>query len=287
MKNKWLIKTYDLFDGEEKDEFYVTGVKGDHQRDLFWISVGIILRWMREQGYLRNAKFPTWRNFVLPKTLFEAAIVHIGEQGKERNLVKCSAILSWMYGPGMKALSRFLSRHKEHKTGLTGSSDAWDMEKRISPLSAESAFMYTKGGSKKTRPNIWTFDMDLKESTDFAERDRGTTHLHALMRYSAFPRWYGNMIIRTFRQPMTVTEEICIDEGFVTSREQFYGIIQEGAMMGQEPTKCILHCTHLRASAWASIVLTRLGYTREFEDGSGEPCIPREREVYPFNPQIS
>merc|ERR1712226_982512 len=108
--------------------------------------------------------------------------------------------------------------------------------------------MYSRTSSKKTRTQIRGFDMDLRESTDFAERERGTVHLKALMKYSAFPYWYGFIMCTAFLETMEVTEEITIDEGFDVTREPYHGYITEAAMMGPEPTKIVLHLAHIRAA---------------------------------------
>jgi hypothetical protein len=285
MKNLWEIQIFDLFDGQVLSSYTIEGNAGDHQRDLFWLSLNIILRWAEQAGKIRYSG-PKWKNFVLTKELFDAAVVHIGEQGKERNLVKCSAILSWFYGPGSRVLAKYLAKHETHHTGLTGASDAWQLDKRISPFSGESSFIYNSGSDRLlTRPDIVGFELDLTESTDFLQRNRGLIQLAALMKYSGFPKWYGTLFRMVYNENQSVREVITADEGFKIQRDPYVGVISEGAMMGLEPTKVLLHLAHLRAGETARRVLALRGHKQRISQT--EPALTPDRTNYSVGPQYS
>ena len=289
LKYKWEIQVFNLYTGEEEKSYFVDGSRGSHQKDLFWISIGILLRWVsKKKGRLKgNAELKVWESFEGTDSLFVAAIVHIGEQAKERNLIKSSAPLTWVFGPGSKVLASYLAKDKRHTTGLTGSADAWNLDKRISPFSPEAHFMYNREFCEPTKADVLGFQIDLQESTDFARRECALTHLNALIRYSGFPAWYGRLILIAYRQEMEVHEVIVSDEGFNEETRDYKGKISEGIMMGLEPTKVALHLAHFRADEYARNVLKSKNILVKRSGNDAIAAKLQENLEYPSNPQVS
>jgi hypothetical protein len=284
VKNRWQIEMFDLYTGESEGLYVPEGQGGDHQRDLFWLSVNVILRWATGVGKVKY-KGPKWKSFRMTTRLFDASIVHISEQGKERNLVKSSAFLSWFYKPGSIVLAKYLSKHPTHTVGLTGANDAWNLDKRISPFSNESSGIYSRSQDKKTLATVRGFELDLTEATDFAQRERSMAQLQGLIRYSGFPPWYGKLMIMVYKQDQDVTEVITADEGFAIESEPYRGKISEGDMMGLEPTKILLHLTHIAAGEHARQLLARRK-NMERPKFASSPLQP-DKMVFPSNPQLS
>jgi len=288
-KNKWLVEVYDLFTGKPTGQYVITGQRGDHQKDLFWISIGVILRYYaKEKSREAYQEYPEWRGLDL-SLVFHAAIVHVSEQAKERNLVKTSAVLTWLFAPGSKILAEYLAKDPTHKTGLTGSSDAWNLDKRLSPFSEESGFIYGTKEKSATNPNVISVELDLVESTDHATRARAIAQMAALMNYSGFPHWYGKLILKTYHREMVVTEVLTADEGFVSVKRGTYrGMIREGCMMGLEPTKVMLHLAHVRAMSTARLLLLQKSNITIAKGKSGKTSgLEKDLIGYPQNPQVS
>jgi len=266
-KNQWKIPVRDLSTHEIREYIQVSGLPEeleDVSRPLFWISYQLILNhWIRRDEW-------KWKDEYHPflvgtkeyqPSVMDAKIVHISEPGKERNLTKSHAVLAWFLTPGAKLSQATLAILPEHRAGLLESGHEWRHQKRISPLSDESGFIYDSG-TGKVYPEIRHVFKDWRESTDFICKAVGYVHLRTFFEYVGFPAAYGRLILKTIVEPQPVTEVI---SQTVTEFEEtiepiaWTGSINEGFMMGNPITKTILHLVHESEHTVATLYLSRRG----------------------------
>jgi hypothetical protein len=262
----WKVPVRDLGTHEIREYICVTDDPdeiADVSRPLFWISYQLVLnhwiqrsKWNKEDYYdLPNAG----RAYEPP--IMNAKIVHISEPGKERNLTKSHAILAWFLTPGAKLSQACLAILPEHRAGLLESGHEWRHQKRISPLSDESGFIFDSR-TGKTHAEIRHVFKDWTESTDFISKSVGYVHLRTFFDYIGFPLMYGRLILRTVVEPQPVSEVIAstITDGEEKMEPvQWSGSINEGFMMGNPITKTILHLVHESEFQIATQFLTKRG----------------------------
>jgi len=237
----------------------------DVSRPLFWISYQLFLNHWIKRGRWKNKEeyYPFLINgkHEYAPDIMNAKIVHISEPGKERNLTKSHAALAWFLTPGAKLSQATLAILPEHRAGLLESGHEWRHQKRISPLSDESGFIYDSR-TGKVYPDIRHIFKDWTESTDFICKAVGYVHLRTFFDYVGFPAAYARLILLTIVEPQPVVEVI---SQTVTEFEekvepvQWSGSINEGFMMGNPMTKTILHLVHESERAVATLYLARRG----------------------------
>jgi len=266
-KNQWKIPVRDLSTHEIREYIEVSESPDDMvdvSRPLFWISYQLFLNhWIKRGRW--NAKdeyhaFEIGSKEYAPN-IMDAKIVHISEPGKERNLTKSHAALAWFLTPGAKLSQATLAILPEHRAGLLESGHEWRHQKRISPLSDESGFIYDSR-TGKVHPEIRHVFKDWTESTDFISKAVGYVHLRTFFEYVGFPAAYARLILLTVVEPQPVTE--VISQTTLESEEfiepvNWKGSINEGFMMGNPITKTILHLVHESEHAVATLYLNRRG----------------------------
>jgi hypothetical protein len=265
--NKWKIPVRDLGTHEIREFISVSDdpdLLEDVSRPLFWISYQLFLNhWIGKGQWDKNEEYSFWIGCVkyAPK-IMDAKIVHISEPGlKERNLTKSHSCLAWLLTPGAKLAQGTLAVLPEHRAGLLESGHEWRHQKRISPLSDESGFIYDSR-TGKVYSDIRHVFKDWTESTDFICKVVGYTHLRAFFDYTGFPPAYARLILKTIVEPQPVTEVIAMtQEGpdEIVEPVQWSGSINEGFMMGNPMTKPILHLVHESEHAVAILYLKRRG----------------------------
>jgi hypothetical protein len=238
----------------------------DYSRPLFWISYQLILNhWVR----LKQWREKDYYGFFFKDTgleyspgVMDAKIVHISEPGKERNLTKSHAVLTWFLTPASKITQGMLAFLPEHKAGLLESNHEWRHQKRVSALSDESGFIYDSA-TGKLHPEIRHVFKDWTESTDFISKLVGWAHLRGLMDYVGFPRAYKQLVLKTIVEPQpvveTTTRTILEDGGDINESVNWTGFIREGYMMGNPMTKTILHLVHASERQISMAFLSRKG----------------------------
>lgn len=261
---KWEIPVRDLGTHEIREYIRVPEDPeevDDLSRYLFWISYQLILNhwskrgeWTNEEAYILMTPQGPYEPAVM-----DAKIVHISEPGKERNLTKSHAALAWFLTPGAKLSQATLAMLKEHRAGLLESGHEWRHQKRISPMSDESGFVYDSR-TGKVYPEIRHVFKDWTESTDFISKSVGYVHLRTFFDYVGFPRSYARLILKTIVEPQPVTEVTSrsyIGEDEFTEPVTWTGSIREGFMMGNPITKTILHLVHESERAVATLFLRK------------------------------
>jgi len=264
---QWKIPVRDLSTHEIREYIQVSNSPEelmDVSRPLFWISYQLFLnhwikrgRWKMESEY---HAFLTSEGEYAPR-LMDAKIIHISEPGKERNLTKSHACLAWFLTPGAKLSQATLAILPEHRAGLLESGHEWRHQKRISPLSDESGFIYDSR-TGKVHADIRHVFKDWTESTDFICKAVGYTHLRVFFEYVGFPAAYARLILLTIVEPQPVVEVI---SHVIREHEEYIepvewsGSIREGYMMGNPMTKTILHLVHESEHAVAILYLRRRG----------------------------
>jgi hypothetical protein len=255
IENRWQIPIRDLDTGEIKETFCVE-IEPDEYPDwgraLFWISFQCSLNYWIRKRVIKNTAlyYPFFKGGVEFKPdVMAASIVHISEPGKERNLTKSHAMLAWLLTPASKVAASALSRLKEHKVGLLGSSHEWNHGKRISAESGESKWMYYNI-SGVVRATVLNSYKDWIESTDWIGKLVGWAHLSTLLEYLAFPRLYVQLVkfMVTLPQPCEEAITYSISEGdndFKRTIIKWDGAIREGFMMGNPITKPVLRLIHV------------------------------------------
>jgi len=266
-ENQWQIPVRDLSTHEIREYIQVTGSPEDMEdvsRPLFWISYQLFLnhwikrdRWNMKDEY--HAFYTGSREYE--PEIMNAKIIHISEPGKERNLTKSHATLAWFLTPGAKLSQATLAILPEHRAGLLESGHEWRHQKRISPLSDESGFVYDSR-TGKVHTEIRHIFKDWTESTDFICKAVGYVHLRTFFDYVGFPAAYARLILLTVVEPQPVTE--VISQTTLEFEEQiepvnWKGSINEGFMMGNPMTKTILHLVHESEHAVATLFLSRRG----------------------------
>jgi len=265
--NGWKIPVRDLDTNEIIEYITVTRSsdrESDYSRPLFWISYQLFLNhWIeKDQWEYKNDYHPFLSDGKLYKpSIMDAAIVHISEPGKERNLTKSHATYAWLLTPGAKMLQSILAFLPEHKAGLLESNHEWRHQKRISALSDESNFIYD-ASTGKTHDDILHVFKDWTESTDYIGKMVGFFHLKSMMDYICFPSRYGRLILKTIVEPQPVTEvttHFFYEDGINIEPVKWSGSINEGFMMGNPMTKTILHLLHDSERATSEEFLSRRG----------------------------
>jgi hypothetical protein len=266
-KNKWQIPVRDLGTHAVREYISVSqdpDMLEDVSRPLFWISYQLFLNhWIRKGQWDENEE----HSFLIggvsyAPNIMDAKIVHISEPGlKERNLTKSHSCLAWFLTPGAKLAQGTLAVLPEHRAGLLESGHEWRHQKRISPLSDESGFIYDSR-TGKVHPDIRHVFKDWTESTDFICKVVGYVHLRAFFDYTGFPPAYARLVLKTIVEPQPVTEVIAMtregpDE--IVEPVRWSGSINEGFMMGNPMTKPILHLVHESEHAVAILYLKRRG----------------------------
>lgn len=266
-ENQWQIPVRDLSTHEIREYIQVTRSPEeieDVSRPLFWSSYQLFLNhWIKLGRWKEKDEYHPLLVHGKPyePKIMDAKIVHISEPGKERNLTKSHAALAWFLTPGAKLSQATLAILPEHRAGLLESGHEWRHQKRISPLSDESGFIYDSNTGKVFKEIRHVFK-DWTESTDFICKSVGYVHLRTFFEYVGFPAAYGRLILLTIVEPQPVTEVITHT---VTEYEEridpvaWKGSINEGFMMGNPMTKTILHLVHESEHAVATLFLARRG----------------------------
>jgi hypothetical protein len=259
--NGWQVPVRDLEDNKILSYIGAFDNEFDESwnRLLFWFSYQVVLNWMCERG-LQEEEY--YYAFILPdgeelsEDVLRAAIVHIKEPGKARNLVKTTGEFAWFLTPSAKILQATLALLPEHRAGLELSAHDWIHTRRISGDSDESKFIYDSRSGVRNE-NILQVFKDWTESTDFISKRVGSAHLGAMMSYIGFPTAYGEMVLRMIREPQPVEEVIelrLLDVDETTpngprykevNRLKWHSYVNEGHMMGMPVTKPVLHLVHV------------------------------------------
>lgn len=256
-ENNWSVPIRDLKTNE------IVGLISYHENDdesqwnrlLFWYSYQLGLNWCAQRGLMEEELY---HGFVLAngehysKDILEAAIVHIMEPGKIRDLVKGTGELAWALTPGAKVLQATLALLPEHRAGLEAASHDWAHSRRMSGESAESGFVYDET-SGRVRPDVFQVFKDWKQSTDFIGKRVGAAHLGSFAQFIGFPAGYLRLILNLIRQPQPVREVTLMTYraegpnagGYESELVVWNGSIIEGYMMGMPITKVILHLIHV------------------------------------------
>lgn len=271
--NDWDIPIRSITDGHIIDYLKMCEISRDEDihlqipRIVFWISFQLMINhWISKGEWDESFK----HDFMIDGIpycpgVMDARIVHISEPGKERNLTASSSIYTWVLTPGAKTIQAVLALNKEHHAGLLGSLHAWRHEKKISGENAYSHFLYgTRGVLKDSVESYFT---DFKESTDFLIKSIGFNVMLAFMNYTAFPGFYGKLILKTIVEAQPVTEVIVRDinldntmeDEFINRHIIWKGSINEGFMMGNPVTKPILHLVHDVSRKVAELLLDDKG----------------------------
>jgi hypothetical protein len=249
LNNLWKVPIRDLETGSIVSYISFTPELGnlapEHEQYIFWTSLQIILNWFGKK-YTKYAPFV----YELPNTedweneLWRMTIVHISEPGKERNLTKTSALLSWVLTVASKVSQMVLSYSQDHRAGLILSSQDWMHQRRVSSESYESFWMYDKKTRKRLH-NVWNGFQDWTESTDFIPRQVGGVALNAWFEYIDFPRFYGDLVVLITQRSYDVAEYTHTEwQNGLVERHYYNGKVSEGFMMSMPLTKSILHLMH-------------------------------------------
>jgi len=266
-KEQWKIPVRDLATHDIREYIQVQNEPDnleDVSRPLFWISYQLFLNhWAQRGRWDKKEYYPFLKNGSLYEpSIMDAKIVHISEPGmKERNLTKSHAALAWLLTPGAKLVQAILAILPEHRAGLLESGHEWRHQKRISPLSDESGFIYD-GRTGKVYPEIRHVFKDWTESTDFICKAVGYAHLRAFFDYIGFPPMYARLILLTIVEPQPVTEVVALSadaDNEIVEPVHWSGSINEGFMMGNPMTKPILHLVHESEHAVAILYLKLKG----------------------------
>jgi len=266
-KEGWKIPVRDLATHEIREYISVHGSAEeleDVSRPLFWISYQLFLNhWIKRGRWTEEDKHIFLKDgSPYEPSIMDAKIVHISEPGmKERNLTKSHATYAWFLTPGAKLAQAILAVLPSHRAGLLESGHEWRHQKRISPLSDESGFIYDSR-TGKVNPEIRHVFKDWTESTDYICKVVGYVHLRTFFDYVGFPPAYARLILLTIVEPQPVTEVVSLTNiGGDESIEpvQWNGSINEGFMMGNPMTKPILHLVHESEHGVATLYLARRG----------------------------
>nr|UYL95395.1 MAG: hypothetical protein [Kunming Narna tick virus 2] len=266
-ENSWKVPVRDLSTHEIREYIQVSGAPEemeDVSRPLFWISYQLFLNhWSKRGRWDKEDYHPLYIGGVeYAPNIMDAKIVHISEPGmKERNLTKSHAALAWFLTPGAKLAQATLAILPEHRAGLLESGHEWRHQKRISPLSDESGFIYDSR-TGKVYSDIRHVFKDWTESTDFICKAVGYVHLRAFFDYVGFPPAYARLILLTIVEPQPVTEVVSVSQSGPDEQiepVQWSGSINEGFMMGNPMTKPILHLVHESEHAVSILYLKRRG----------------------------
>jgi hypothetical protein len=252
IEHKWQIPVRNLDNHSIEtmiEVIHETDSDSDYSRPLFWLSYQLMINhWVSLGQWTPDDK----HEFVIAgrpyrPPVMNAQIVHISEPGKERNLTKSHAVLAWFLTPASKITQGTLAFLPEHRAGLLESGHEWRHQKRISPLSDESGFIYDPltGRTRKETRQVFK---DWTESTDFISKMVGWAHLKGLLDYIGFPQMYGRLLLKTVVEPQPVEEVvhriITHDADDIIEPVAWTGAINEGFMMGNPMTKTILHLVH-------------------------------------------
>jgi hypothetical protein len=212
---------------------------------LFWASLQITVNWFaRKYNKYKDLLYELPGSEPWENDLWRMSIVHISEPGKERNLTKTSAPLSWVLTVASKVSQMVLAFNQDHRAGLILSAQDWMHQRRVSPESYESEWMYDRA-TRKRMAGTWNGFQDWKESTDFIPRRVGGMALNAWFEYIAFPRWYGDLVVLITQRDYAVSEYTHTEWVHnVTERHYYQGSVQEGFMMSMPLTKTVLHLMH-------------------------------------------
>jgi hypothetical protein len=273
IRNKWRVPVRDFATGEIKGHINygpeLRESKPDYEDYLFWLSLTILTNDLVRRKKIQGQIFELPGSEIWEKDLWRMQIVHISEPGKERNLTKTSALVSWVLTVSSKICQMVLAFCQDHRAGLILSAQDWMHQKRISGESYESGWMY----DKKTRlRRDWVINgfQDWTESTDFICRLVGGTALQAFLSYVGFPHWFAEVTLRTALSDYEVTEILRTTyEDGVPTREGYKGRVTEGFMMSMPLTKTILHLMHD----------VNVGLTHELLRNEGCEIAPRPTEV--------
>jgi hypothetical protein len=250
MRERWKIPRYDLHNGWRVSWFQfepeMETEKPAYEGFLFWTSFQITLNWLSKrfprdysEFYLDLPSSKEWED-----ELFSMEIVHISEPGKERNLTKSSSLLSWVLTLCSKVSQMALSYNQDHRAGLVLSAQDWMHQKRVSPESSESYFIYD-GLTRLRKDDVWNTYQDWTESTDYIPRQVGGIALEAWLGYIGFPIWYRKIILRIAIENYSVKESLGRDSSDPMSSLTYWtGTLSEGFMMGNPLTKTVLHLMH-------------------------------------------
>jgi hypothetical protein len=254
IENRWKVPIYNLRNGkvdsylEFTEELRTTTPA--YEGYLFWTAMQIVINRLCKDRPQTAAKH-NWRPIRLrgsepwEDSLWNMAIVHISEPGKERNLTKASSLVAWTMNVCSKVSQTLLAHNQDHRAGLVLSAQDWMHQRRVSSESYESYFIYDKGTGMR-HEHIWNGFQDWTESTDFIGRHIGGVALAAWLSYIGFPLWYRNIILCLSQIDYVVVERVethwMADYG--VTRTQYTGKVTEGFMMGNPLTKTILHLMH-------------------------------------------
>jgi hypothetical protein len=273
MRNRWKVPRRDFATGEIKGYIEYTPelrqTKPDYEDYLFWASLQILINNLSRSSTMSNDIVELPGAEPWEQDLWKMQIVHISEPGKERNLTKTSALVSWVLTVASKICQMTLAHHQDHRAGLILSAQDWMHQKRISSESFESFWMYDKN-TRLRRGDVVNGFQDWTESTDFICRLVGGTALQAFMSYIGFPKWFSEVVVRTALHDYAVTEVLktTFEDGMPV-KESYSGRVTEGFMMSMPLTKTILHLMHD----------VNVGLTHELLRLGGVVIAPRPQEV--------
>jgi len=274
IRNKWRVPKRNFSDGSITGYLEYTEAlrqeKPDYEEYLFWIALQILMNYhVRKHSRFKGTIVELPGSEPWEQDLWKMQIVHISEPGKERNLTKTSALVSWVLTVSSKICQMTLAFHQDHRAGLILSAQDWMHQKRIAADSYESRWMYDQT-TRLRKPEVINGFQDWTQSTDFICRLVGGTALQAFMSYIAFPKWLAELTMVTVLQDYTVTEVLktTYEDGIAT-REKYSGVVSEGFMMSMPLTKTILHLMHD----------VNVGLVHELLKGKGLEIAPRPREA--------
>jgi hypothetical protein len=273
MRNRWKVPRRDFATGEIKGYIEYSPelrqTKPDYEDYLFWASLQILINHLSRSNTMPNDIVELPGSETWEQDLWKMQIVHISEPGKERNLTKTSALVSWVLTVASKICQMTLAHHQDHRAGLILSAQDWMHQKRISSESFESFWMYDKK-TRLRRDDVINGFQDWTESTDFICRLVGGTALQAFMSYIGFPKWFSEVVVRTALHDYAVTEilKTTFEDG-IPVKESYSGRVTEGFMMSMPLTKTILHLMHD----------VNVGLTHELLRLEGVVIAPRPSEV--------
>jgi hypothetical protein len=254
IENRWKVPIYNLRTGAIDDflqfEPELRTRCPSYEGYLFWSALQVTINRLCKDRP-ETAKRWKWIARPLPgsdkweDSLWNMAIVHISEPGKERNLTKSSSLVAWTMNVCSKVSQVLLAHNQDHRAGLVLSAQDWMHQRRVSSESYESYFIYDKGTGMRS-DHIWNGFQDWTESTDFIGRKVGGVALQAWLAYIGFPKWYNQIILCLSQQDYVVVERVETHwmADFGVTRTQYTGKVTEGFMMGNPLTKTILHLMH-------------------------------------------
>jgi len=272
IRNEWRVPTRSFISGEINGyiqySLKLRQEKPDYEGYLFWVSLQILMNHLIRTKRISGEIHELPDSLYWEQDLWRMQIVHISEPGKERNLTKTSSLVSWVLTVASKVCQMTLAFCQDHRAGLILSAQDWMHQKRISSESFESGWMYDNT-TRLRKPDVINGFQDWTESTDFICRLVGGTALQAFLSYIAFPRWYGEIVMKTALHDYTVTEVLrtTYEDGF-PQKEGYSGKVTEGFMMSMPLTKTILHLMHD----------VNVGLVHEILRGKGLKIAPRPRE---------